>query len=103
MPDTGVQVGGEKGVEHTRKELGGFTWELVARINFKLHSVDLELPRTILSVRTESLKPGELGELKEFFIKQREIIRPEPFFGWRRSNVGKESFGPMKIKGDGSH
>jgi hypothetical protein len=88
----------ESGIEYGIRDVGTrfCSWAFVTRIEIKPHTFEFELPYSSLDVRTETLKPEEAAALKEFIGTQRDLILPEPFFGWRRSTPGKESYGPVK-------
>jgi hypothetical protein len=76
-----------------------FSWELITRVDVRRKSFDFALPNGELIVHTQHLKPEEFAALRDFFSKQREVIRPEPFFGWRRKATGSESYGIVKDSG----
>jgi hypothetical protein len=73
-----------------------FSWELITRVDVRRKSLDFAVPNGRLVVHTQHLKLEEIAALRDFFSKQREIIRPEPLFGWHRKAAGSESYGVVK-------
>lgn len=88
----------DNGIEYgTRNEVASYySWKFVSRVDVTPQSFSFRLPGIQLSVGTKNFKDEEAKELRKFLSEQRERLRPESFFGWRKKAPGKESYGIMK-------
>lgn len=85
------------GIEYGIRETWAkrYSWDFVTCVEIKSDAFEFELPYGGLTVRTETLKPEEAPQLMEFARRRRDLILPEPFFGWRRKPA-KECYGPVR-------